>query len=209
MIESDCKMIISKDEIKTFVPKKKPSLVFLGTMGAINARTIDEQKPEKPFFYNDNRNHFWKIIQLLFEPQLEPKKLSVKEKMAFLNKWQIAICNIVQEIKVEKNVARDPSDFVLFEAHRHGCLKFKRTTKEFDAILNSTPIFFTCRPKKEIRSLIDSYLNFNNLDSSLSEKIWYLATPTRCNPQARSIMWKKEIEDHIKNCGVNKRSYIK
>lgn len=56
-------MIMQRDEIDSFIPLK-PKFIILGTMCALNARTINGRKPQDEFFYyNDNRNHFWKILQ--------------------------------------------------------------------------------------------------------------------------------------------------
>ena len=76
-------MIKHKDEIPVFIPKGKVNFIILGTMGSINARSINGQKPEGEFFYyNNSRNHFWKVIQLLINPKKEAaKSWSVKETL--------------------------------------------------------------------------------------------------------------------------------
>ncbi|OFZ28346.1 MAG: hypothetical protein A2622_04385 [Bdellovibrionales bacterium RIFCSPHIGHO2_01_FULL_40_29] len=190
-------MIISKDEIATFIPERKPRFVILGTMGSICARTINGIKPENAFFYHSNRNHFWKVLQLVCEPNKIPKTFSVDEKVAFLNKWRIAVANIVQEISIKENECNDPSDGILFKAHRGGLLKFKTVSSEFKSILKTAPIFFTCRRKKGIETLLVGYFGVNKLGTDLSTRVWYLPTPTRCNPQKRSSVWNSEIKDHI------------
>ncbi|MEK7356823.1 MAG: hypothetical protein AAB250_10260 [Bdellovibrionota bacterium] len=76
------RLIISRDEIPTYIPRSRVRLIVLGTMGAINARTIDDRRPTDIFFYNDNRNQFWKVLQLLLEPASEAATLSLPEKKA-------------------------------------------------------------------------------------------------------------------------------
>jgi len=189
-------MIIVRDEIATFIPMKSPEFIILGTMGSINARTINGIKPKDAFFYNNNRNHFWKVLQLVFEPNNQAKTLTIEEKKSFLNKHRIAMANIVQEIKVLEERSIDPSDDILFQANRMELLKYKRVSSDFQMILKKTPIFFTCRRKKNIDLLLEGYFQLNKIESSITKKIWYLPTPTRCNPLKRSIVWKQEIENH-------------
>lgn len=192
-------MIISRDEIETFVPRSPPRLVILGTMGSGVARTLDGNKPQDAFFYHSPKNHFWRILQLVFEPSSEPRRLSVKEKKEFLDKWQIAMANIVEEITINANQARDPADSILFRAHKKGNLKFKKINGSFVEVLRDVPIFFTCKRKREILGLLDGYFKVNKLDSGLVEKVRFLLSPTRCNPKDRSHEWKIEIEKHLCN----------
>lgn len=190
-------MIISKDEIQTFIPTHPPQFVILGTMGSINARTLRGVKPEQAFFYNSNRNHFWKVLQLTLDPKTVPKTLSLEEKRQFLNHWKIAMANIVDQMEVHPENSDDPSDDILFEAFKNGRLHFKKESQEFKDILKVKPLFFTCRSKSPLRNLIEGYLKFNSLNLAIHEKIWFLPTPTRCNPRNRSVIWKNEIDEHL------------
>lgn len=125
----NCMMIV-KDEIETFIPKEKIRYVILGTMGSVIARNVNGRAPINPFFYHSTRNHFWKILQLIFEPNQTPHSFSVEEKMDFLNQWGIAMSNIVLEISVNDEDQDNSSDQVLFNANRHGYLKFKPISTE-------------------------------------------------------------------------------
>lgn len=192
-------MIIQRDEIPSFIPKK-PKMIFLGTMCAINARTINGKSPEMDFFYyNDNRNHFWKILQYLFEPNLEPKRLTIDQKKKFLLKHNIGIQNLVSEIQIPNHEKLDPSDTVLFDCLKKRRITFKTIPQQDLKVFQKTPLYFTCRYKKGIHQLLESFLLQNNLKHDLIEKTWYLKTPTRCNPYKRSQEWLEEMNQHIKN----------
>ncbi len=168
-------------------------MVILGTMVAICARSIDGEAPTDPvFYYHNNRNHFWKVLQYFFAPDLTPKTLTVPEKKSFLNQHGVAIANLVQEIEVPNREAADPSDTVLFAAQRKNRLQFKTASPKLKAILKNTPLFFTCRHKKGIQDLVTGYLEHNQLPQSLTHEICYLPTPTRCNPHARAAVWRDE-----------------
>ena len=188
-----------EDEIEIFIPKCETQIIILGTMGSINARTINGKKPTDAFYYNNNKNQFWNVIQLLFDPKIAPKKLTIAEKKAYLEKWGIAMNNIVQEAEVDDSDALDPSDTVLFQAHKKGNLTFKNSPDEFRELLKVKPMFFTCRHKNGITDLLQGYFEFNQLDASFSNSIWFWPTPTRCNAKDRSLIWKKEMDKHLKD----------
>ena len=89
-------MTTSSDEIHEFIPNTTTKLVILGTMASGVARTKDQKKPGEAFFYQDNRNKFWEILQFVVNPKADVKKnMPTTEKKDFLNKWQIAMANIV------------------------------------------------------------------------------------------------------------------
>ncbi len=191
-------MISHKDEIPPFYPKGKVRLIILGTMGSINARSIDGVRPSEDFFYyNNSRNHFWKVLQLLFEPHKEPLRLSIPQKKAFLQKWGIAITNIVDEALVPNKDKLDPSDTVLFLANKKKRISFKSLSPKMRKLFQTTPLFFTCRRKKGIENLLQGFLETNKLSPKIIENVWYWATPTRCNPRARSEMWRREMSAHL------------
>ena len=169
-------------------------VIFLGTMCAINARSINGIEPsEEYFYYNDNRNHFWKILQYIFNPKQEPRRLSILEKKQFLEKHKIGITNLVSEIQTPNYAKLDPSDTVLFECLRKNKIQFKKLSRSDKNQINKTSLFFTCRYKKGIHLLLEGYLESNNLSKSLIEKTYYLKSPTRCNPFQRSQEWLSEI----------------
>lgn len=164
-------------------------------MCAINARTINGVKPEEEFFYyNNSRNHFWRVLQHLHGlPESEsPQKFTIKGKKEFLNKHAIAICNLVSSINIPNTETNDPSDEILFKAYKKERIAFKSVSPKVKKMLRTTPLFFTSRRKKGIENLLDGFLKQNQMDLTLKDNIWYWATPTRCNPYARSQMWKKE-----------------
>lgn len=192
-------MPIHSDPMKSFIPDTPVKFIIMGTMVAINARSIDGVKPkEKCFYYNNNRNHFWRVLQHLLEPKKPIEKFTIEQKKAFLNKHGIAIMNLVEEVEVKKSQIYDPSDTVLFEAHGKSKVKFKKITKAQKELLSSKPIYFTCRSKSGIKKLIHGYSERNKLDPNFIDRIWFLATPTRCNPEARASMWKNEMKAHTK-----------
>jgi hypothetical protein len=171
----------------------------MGTMVAINARSIDGIKPtEKCFYYNNNRNHFWRVLQHLLEPKKHIEKFTIAQKKEFLNKHGVAIINLVEEVEVKKSQIHDPSDTVLFEAFKRNKIKFKKIPKAQKDLLKSCPIYFTCRSKPGIKNLLEAYREHNNLPHDFMDRIWFLATPTRCNPEARAKMWKMEMKAHEK-----------
>ena len=188
-------MIIQKDEIDSFIPKKT-RFIILGTMCAINARTINGVKPTQEFFYyNDNRNHFWKILQYILEPDTEPRRLEIKEKKDLLKKHSIGIQNLVAQIEVPNTSKLDPSDTVLFDCYQKKRIKFKKIDKKIIPILNKTPLFFTCRYKKGIHQLLDGFIAQNKLSEKIIEQTHYLKSPTRCNPYRRSLEWEEEMNE--------------
>lgn len=190
-------MVKHEDKIPFFLPKKEPKLIILGTMGSINARAVDGVDPGPCFYYNNNRNHFWKVLQHLFEPNKEPQKLNLKEKKQFLEKHAIAMTNIVESADVPNKDKSDPSDTVLFHAHKRGKLQTKKLPKRFRKYLKTCPLFFTCRSKKGITNLLESFFENNEVELNAKKDVWFWATPTRCNPLKRSLLWKEEMDRFI------------
>lgn len=190
----------SKDEIEVFLPKGRPKLVVLGTMAAINARTINGVPPAgEIFYYNNNRNHFWKVLQHLMSPEREVIRFeSIKQKKHYLNKYKIGMLNLVDEIKVKKKDLLDPSDTVLFAANNAKRVKFKQIQKNDARLikyLGRVPTVFTCREKKGIIDLLKGFCLTNKIDENIIHDIHFLPTPTRCNPKARSEVWRSELND--------------
>lgn len=193
-------MIISRDEIKTFIPKKNPKLVILGTMASINARTINGHcKSEEPFYYNNNQNRFWKIMQVIFDKNPKPGFFeNVAQKKIFLEKHQIALANIVYEIEISNGSEKNASDEIIFEANNNKQLKVKKIEDDFKTVLQSTPVFFTCLNKPKLNSLLNKYYKENNLNTSLIDKICYLHSPTRVKYELRSEQWREQISLEVK-----------
>lgn len=190
-------MIVSKDQIPSFIPTSRPKMVMLGTMASVAAREVGDKKSHfDSFYYHNKSNHFWKILQLVFEPKSEPKKFeNSHEKKQFLNKWQIAMANIISEIKISDSHAQDPSDKVIFESYQKGQVSFKKASPQFKKILKSTPIFFTCSHNKYIDLLVSAYFKENRLNLDIDQHVKFLMTPTRCNPKERSLGWKLRMAE--------------
>lgn len=197
-------MILHEDGQKSFIPSNEVKFVILGTMVAINARKIDGTPPvEEVFYYNNPRNHFWRVLQYLLNPQLGPDekapRLSIDEKKAFLEAQGIAIVNLVKSVTVPNKDKFDPSDTVLFQAQKKGRVTFKQLTPKAKKILLEKPLFFTCRKKRGIDLLLEGFKETNRLGENFLENIWYWPTPTRCNPYQRSLLWRKEMQQFLKD----------
>lgn len=191
-------MIKHEESVPIFLPKASPKFIIMGTMVAINARIIDGVKPtEETFFYHNNRNHFWRILQYLVDPNLRDgeakKKLSIPEKRQLLIKNKIGIINLVQSVIVPNKYRHDPSDTVLFEAYQKNRIQYKTLNQTTKKIIQNTPLYFTCREKAGIRNLLNGFLQYNQLPDSIKNNIWYWSTPTRCNPFRRSQDWRHEM----------------
>jgi G:T/U-mismatch repair DNA glycosylase len=188
-------MMLSQDEIETFIPKV-PRVLILGTMAAVCARTIDGKVPDGAFYYHDSRNQFWKIVQFVFAPEGDPKKMRIDEKQEFLEKHGIAMANLVGRLHVERGKANSASDRILFEAHKNGSLEFKAASPALKNLFKTKPVFFTCSSNREITNLLHGYLEYNGLSLKLDETVCFLKTPTRCNPRKRSNEWRQKFELH-------------
>lgn len=190
-------MIVSKDQIPSFIPTKNPKLIILGTMASVAAREVGDNKSHfDSFYYHNKNNHFWRILQLVFEPKSPPQKFeNSREKKEFLNKWQIAMANIISEIHISDTYAQDPSDKVIFESFQKGQVNFKKVSPKFKSILKTTPIFFTCSQNKYIDQLLRAYFKANKLNIDVDKSVKFLMTPTRCNPMERSFGWKLRMAE--------------
>ena len=65
--------------------------------------------------------------------------------------------------------------------------------------MEKTPLLFTCRHKKGISQLVDGFFQTNGIAEEAKKNIWYLPTPTRCNPKDRSEIWREEISQFWPN----------
>lgn len=191
-------MITSKDNIPEFIPDRGTKLVILGSMASIEARDVGKKsRHQDAFYYHHKTNHFWRILQMVFEPHKEPKNFKTSdEKKVFLNKWQIAMANIISEINIQDSNSKDPSDQVIFEAYKKGEVKFKKVRPAFKQLIKDRPIFFTCSKNKYIISLLEAYFKDNKIKLDLEESIKFLMTSTRCNPLERSLGWKIRMAEH-------------
>lgn len=195
-------MVKHEESVPTFMPKGKLNFIIMGTMVAINARIIDGVKPsEETFFYNNNRNHFWRVLQYLMNKELKNGEakisLTIEEKKDFLKKNKIGIINLVDSVVVPNKYRHDPSDTVLFEAYKKDRITYKTLDANTIKRLIKTPIFFTCREKTGIRNLLDGFIKHNKLPEDLKQNIWFWATPTRCNPFRRSLDWRREMHQNF------------
>ena len=197
-------LITHEDSLSSFIPDGEVQFIILGTMVAINARTIDGIRPSEEFFYyNNSRNHFWRILQHLMNPKLKTKedleKFDIAAKKNFLNTHGIAICNLVNKVMVPPEFKHDPSDTVLFAAQKENLIEFKKVSPKVKKLIQTKPMFFTSRKKKGIDLLLDGFFETNKISPTTKEHIWYWPTPTRCNPYNRSLIWREEMLAHYKS----------
>lgn len=185
---------VSRDEISNFIPEKiKTRFVILGTMASINGRRIDGlPAPDNPFFYNDNRNRFWKIMQILFNNEKDPNFPTREEKPLLLEKWGVAMGNIVSEMEIADQDKENASDEIIYEAFEICRVKFKTLDDDFKELLKTKPVFFTCKDKR-IKDVLRAYYTFNDLDPGLVDKITLIHSPTRKSAINISKLWKKDL----------------
>ena len=170
-------------------------------MAAINARHIEGQKtPNKPyFFYNNDKNRFWQYMWQIFEKNEKPNTLSVQEKMDFCERWGVALCNLLGEMKIEKTEATNRTDQIIFKAHQNGLVKTKVVSADFKEALKTLPIFFTCYHKQELQKLLELFFKTNNLELHLIKNIHYLHTPAMPGRVDVLTLWKNEFQNVIKS----------
>ncbi|MCB0377097.1 MAG: hypothetical protein KDD33_01265 [Bdellovibrionales bacterium] len=185
-------MALSQDNLSTFTPTSQTQMVILGTMASVSARDVDGlNKDPEAFYYHDKRNHFWQILQLVFEPHNPPKKMKFRvEKEQYLSRWGVAMANIIDTIEISEKQKKNPSDAVIFEAFQKGRVRFKTILPKFKRILITTPLFFTCAKDKKITELLQGYFDHNKVALDADKALHFLLTPTRCNPVERSLGWK-------------------
>lgn len=189
-------LIYSRDNIPFYLPEK-PRFVVLGTMAAINARHIEGQKPpdEPYFFYNNSKNKFWQYMWQIFEKSEKPVDLSVPEKKDFCERWGVAMCNLLGEMKIEKEDADDRTDTIIFSAHKMGRVTTKTVSDDFKKALEALPVFFTCYHKQELQKLLELFFTTNKIDLHLIKRIRYLHTPAMPGRVDVLALWKKEFQD--------------
>lgn len=183
--------IVVKDEIDTFIPRSnKVNYIILGTMASCCARTIGEVIPQEAFYYHNSKNHCWKMLSNIFYGEVRDMKKLI-DRQNLLEEFGIAMANIVKSAEVPESESLNPADSVLFDAHALKKLETKKISDEFKHLLQTRPIFFTCKSKPALTSLLEEYFSANKLDQNLIQKIHYLPSPTRCSPVDRSSDWIK------------------
>lgn len=181
--------VLVKDELETFIPRSHEiNYVILGTMASSCARTIAGIVPENVFYYHNGRNQCWKILSHIFHGESRLIK-EVTDRQNFLEHFGIAMANIVASAEVPEVDSSNSADSVLFNAHKLKKLKLKIISDEFKNILQSRPVFFTCKNKMELTYILEEYFSLNGLDKKLVHKINYLPSPTRCSVDERSRSW--------------------
>ncbi len=186
-------MIKSRDMIPEYIPQN-PKLIILGTMCSVNAREIDGAvKKAPPFFYHDNRNRFWKILQYLFEEIDNPPFLSVAEKKAYLEKWGVAIGNVVDTMELKMSDSQDASDEIIYSAFKKNRVQTKKVRPAFRKLLQTRPLFFTCKRKPKLDLLLLDYLKKNKVAPSRLEEILFLHTPTRKAHATLAEIWRDDL----------------
>lgn len=183
--------ILVKDDLETFIPQNhKINYVILGTIASSSARTIGEIAPSAAFYYHNRKNHCWKILSHIFYGELREME-KIIDRQNFLENFGIAMANIVGSVEVPESESKNPADRVLFNAHNLKKLQVKKISEEFKNILQTTPMFFTCKSKVELTKLLEDYFFINGLEKNLVNKVNYLLSPTRCTPIKRSRQWEE------------------
>lgn len=186
-------IMVIEDRLKNFIPQKSPRLIMFGTMVTSSARSVDGAHPGEVFYYHNNVNHFWRILNFTFEGDVPFELKDIEAKKIFLEKHRIGIFNLVRHIQTGPNEVHDSSDDLLFKCHKASRVGFKELSMREKKILSTTPLYFTCRYKAGIKSLIQGYLKTNGLPPDILDQIHFLPSPTRCNPWKRSRVWRDEI----------------
>lgn len=189
--------MILEDPLKNFIPKSKPQLIMLGTMVTSSARSLNGSDPGDVFYYHNNVNHFWRILNFVFEGDVPFELKSIRAKKAFLEKHRIAIFNLVKQVRASQKEIKDSSDDLLFKCHKASRVQFKALSHREKKVFETTPLYFTCRYKAGIKRLILGYLHQNELEEDLMDQINFLPSPTRCNPWRRSRVWLEEISASV------------
>ena len=171
-------ILVSRDELSTFIPKNSANVVILGTMVSYCARRTGRKIPkgEDVFYYHDGRNRFWGTMTLLLEGRT--KKLNIGNKVKFLETNGIAVANLVEEIKISTDDNRSSADKIIFKAFSEDNIKLKTIDQSFKDVLEKSNIFFTCKSKPKIVSLLETYFLQNNVNISTKD-ITFLTSPTR------------------------------
>lgn len=185
--------MILEDPLKNFIPRARPQIIMLGTMVTSSARSINGRDPGEVFYYHNNVNHFWRILNFVFEGDIPFELKSIQKKKAFLEKHRIAIFNLVKQVETSRAEMKDSSDDLLFRCHKASRVQFKSLSAREQKIFKTTPLYFTCRYKSGIKRLILGYLKANSIEEDLIHEISFLPSPTRCNPWDRSRVWREEI----------------
>ncbi len=186
-------MIQSKDIIPEYIPNNT-KLILLGTMCSVNAREIDGVvKNAPPFFYHDNRNRFWKILQYLLEDIDNPPFLSVAEKKAYLEKWGVAIGNVVDTMELKKGECNDASDEIIYSAFKKNRVLTKKVRPKFRKLLQTKPLFFTCKRKPKLDRLLLDYFKKNKVAPARLEEVVFLHTPTRKAHATLAEIWRQDF----------------
>ncbi len=183
---------ILKDPILDFLPRGETNFVILGTMASYVAREIDGTVNNNSFYYHDGRNRFWGVLSYLLTGK-EISFRSISEKKDFLNKYGVALANLVSTIEVDSAVGTS-SDRVLFKAFGDGKLEFKKASPEMISLIRQKPVFFTCYRKPKIDTLLDGYNEFNKIfDERIVNRITFLHSPTRRGHQHIAEKWRDII----------------
>ncbi len=172
------KLIYSKDDIPPFLPQN-PRFVILGTMATLNARLIEgrDLPTSSYFYYNDNRNRFWRYIWEIFENKATPPILNIQDKMTFCENHGIALCNLLGGMYIHEKDAKDRKDTIIFKANEEGRVNTKVVNSEFRKALKFLPTFFTCYHKDDLQKLLELFFATNELKINLANDICYLHTP--------------------------------
>lgn len=110
----------------------------------------------------------------------------------------IAMCNLLGEMKIEREDFDDRTDTIIFEANKKGHVKTKIVSTDFKEALKTLPIFFTCYHKQELQTLLELFFTTNKLEPNLAKHIRYLHTPAMPERVDVLALWKQAFQDFAK-----------
>lgn len=187
-------MIISKDLIPPYIPKK-PRFIMLGTMASICSRHIEGyDNPNDPFYYHNPTRYFWCHLENIFNgcKIAPPYNKCVADKKKLCEDLGIALCNIVTSMKIDKKDAQCARDDIIFKAQE---VKIKKVlSEEFKDSLRNLPVFFTRKTKpRKLMLLLERFYEENDIDTELIKKINFIRTPAFYNANTKAE-WEKYFQ---------------
>lgn len=112
--------MIEKHPFEPFIPDSSEILI----LGSFPGKESTQVKRDNDWFYGANRNQFWRIIELLYDLNLDKKE----DKQKLFTKARIAITDIISSCERKENSNSDNN------------LINKSYNKKITSILNDNPI---------------------------------------------------------------------
>jgi G:T/U-mismatch repair DNA glycosylase len=191
------------DILKEFIPKNEVNFIILGTMASKVVRRVPglDKNPnlEDVFYYHDKRNRFWRALSIvltgkdLFQDKYKNFKEEIEYKKCFLEKYGIAMVNIVEKIHGDWSSRDD----VIFSSHTNQKIEFKCLTQKYKSLLETKPVFFTRYPNRELCLLLKDFLIRNKVDLQFTG-ITFLRGPTRVTEKTIANDWSPYLTPYKK-----------